>query len=421
MSAEAPPAKRASPPAPITTRIPKERYFDPAYMALEWERMWTRVWLMGPHVSDLPTPGSFVTSDLGPESILFSRQDDGRPRAYYNVCQHRGNRLCAEESGCAQSFRCSYHHWEWHKDGSLRRMFRPKAFGSPAPTPDLALAEIACEERCGFLWYSLADSPVPLDAYLGPLLPLIEAYRPETFRPVADTTCEIPCNWKLSADVSNEGYHVATLHPELLEILDEPASTLELLGSHSHIVVPTGLPTSHAARDLPPSKALLDFMRYVGVDTSTFRGPAAEARPAMQSAIRARAAAEGVDLTRLTDSQLTDKHQFYIFPNVQLNFFPRRLEVYRHRPHPKDPAITFFDEQAYERFPVSNKPPPRPKHIRFRAGEQPMGPVMGADVALLPGLQRGLESRGFRGLLLGSEEAAIRNMHAALDGYLAIP
>lgn len=402
-------------------RIPKERYFSPEYMRREWDRMWTRVWLLGAHSADLPAPGAFVTAEIGRESVLIVRQEGGGARAFYNVCQHRGNRLCAEETGCAQSFRCAYHHWEWRADGSLKRMFRPASFGSPPPSADLALAEIACEERCGFVWYSLADRPEPIDDYLAPVAGRLAAYGPERFRLVADTTCEIPCNWKLSADVSNEGYHVATLHPELLAVLDEGASTLELLGRHSHITVPTGVPASAAARAAPPSKALLEYMAHAGVDTAAFRGTAADVRPALVRAIRARAAADGVDLSRLGDEQLVDKHQVYVFPNVQLNFFPRRLEVYRHRPHPVDPAITFFDEQAYELPPASAPARPRPRRARFRAGEQPMGPVMGADVALLPGLQRGVESRGFRGLLLGAEEAAIANMHAALDRCLDDP
>jgi phenylpropionate dioxygenase-like ring-hydroxylating dioxygenase large terminal subunit len=399
------------------TRIPKERYFSREYMEREWEHMWTRVWLLGPHASELPAPGAFVTAEIGPESILFTRQDDGEARAFYNVCQHRGNRLCQRDAGSARSFRCAYHHWEWRLDGSLARMFRPESFGNPASCEDLALARLACEERFGFVWYCLAASPEPIDDYLGPLGDLLAPYDPARFSLAADTTCEIPCNWKLSADVSNEGYHVATLHPELLQILDDRGSTLELLGLHSHITVPTGIPTSRAARAAPPSAPLREYMKYVGLDPETFSGTAEDVRPAMQRAIRARALADGVDLSRLSDEQLVDKHQLYVFPNVQLNFSARRLEVYRHRPHPTDPAITFFDEQAYERLPPSARPP-RPRHVRFRAGEQSMGPVMGADVALLPGLQRGMESRGFRGLYLGSEEAAIRNMHAGLDRYL---
>lgn len=403
----------------VTGRIPAERYFSRGYMDREWERMWTRVWLLGAHAADLAEPGAFVTTEIGRESILIVRQDDGRARAFYNVCQHRGNRLCPAEAGRAQSFRCSYHHWEWRKDGSLGHVFRPGSFGDPAPCPDLDLAGIACEERLGFVWVNLANEPGSIDEYLGPIAPLVAAYQPESFRPVSDTTCEIPCNWKLSADVSNEGYHVATLHPELLRILDERGSTLELLGPHSHITVPTGIPTSEAARSAPPSGSLLEYMSHVGVDVQSFRGTAADVRPAMVRAVRARALADGVDLSALRDDQLVDKHQFYVFPNVQLNFSSRRLEVYRHRPHAADPAITFFDEQAYERFSPSARPPARPRRVRFRAGEQPMGPVMGADVALLPGLQRGVESRGFRGLLLGAEEAAIRNMHVALDRYLS--
>ncbi|MBK8253731.1 MAG: Rieske 2Fe-2S domain-containing protein [Polyangiaceae bacterium] len=401
----------------MSQRIAKERYFSPDFLRLEWEKMWTRVWLLGPHCRDLQNPGDFVTHELGAESTLFVRQQDGRVSAFYNVCQHRGNRLCVENTGCAKVFRCGYHHWEWHTNGAFKRAFRPEGFADFQRRTDLDLAPIFCEEKAGFVWYTLSEKPPSLSDYLGEIGPLMEPYQAGEFHRVAHTTCEIPCNWKLSADVSNEGYHVATLHPELLQILDEKASTLEIMGSHSHITVPVGIPTSDAAKALPPSTALRETMRYMGLDPNTFVGSAGEVRAALQKAVFENARRDGIDLSGLSAQSLVDKHQFYVFPNVQLNFFPRRLEVYRHRPHAADPKVTFFDEEAFERF--GSKPvPAKPKHVRFKAGEQSMGPVMGADVALLPSLQKGTESRGFRGLLLSSEEGAIANMHRVLDDYL---
>ena len=43
-----------------------------------------------------------------------------RSRAFFNVCRHRGARLCTEESGQAQrSFQCPYHAWTYDLDGKL--------------------------------------------------------------------------------------------------------------------------------------------------------------------------------------------------------------------------------------------------------------------------------------------------------------
>ena len=50
--------------------IPAERYTSAEFMRLEWERMWTKVWLMVGRESDLPEPGDYFTAEVGPESIL---------------------------------------------------------------------------------------------------------------------------------------------------------------------------------------------------------------------------------------------------------------------------------------------------------------------------------------------------------------
>ena len=83
--------------------IRKERYTSPDFMRLEWERMWTQVWLLGGFESDLREPGDYVCTELGRESVLIVRQPDGGVRAFHNVCMHRGNRLRAIGSGRADS------------------------------------------------------------------------------------------------------------------------------------------------------------------------------------------------------------------------------------------------------------------------------------------------------------------------------
>ena len=44
-------------------------------------------------------PGAYVTREIGPESIFVVGGEDGRPRAFHNVCRHRGSRLLEEEEG----------------------------------------------------------------------------------------------------------------------------------------------------------------------------------------------------------------------------------------------------------------------------------------------------------------------------------
>lgn len=405
-----------------SARIPKERYTSRDFMQREWDRMWTRVWLLAGHTSEIPREGDFFTLEIGPESLLIVRQPGDRVRAFYNVCQHRGNLLCQASHGNARAFRCGYHHWEYDTSGRLCRAPQAETFQAEAPIlGSVRLAEIRCELRSGFVWVSMSPDPEPIDEFLGPIPEHIAPYKPDGWALTGDRTVEIACNWKTSVDVSNEGYHLRSLHPELTKVLDDTGVRVEIFDLHSRMTIPLGRPSRGSPWEGQLTAELRGLMQHMGVDMKRFQGTVDDARPAIQGAVRAWALAAGVDISGLDDEQLVDKHQVYIFPNVQLNFTARTLEIYRHRPHPTDPAVMLFDERSYARVPPSSAPPERPKAARFKHGEAPLGPIMGQDVDLLPMLQRGMASRGFPGLLLSASEACIGHMHRGIDRYLADP
>ena len=405
-------------PVPQSGLVPASRYRSRAFWDLEWERMWTRVWLFAGHVARLAEPGDFFTVDIGPEGLLVTRGEDGRVRAFYNVCQHRGNVLCLEESGKAKAFQCAYHHWCYRLDGALARTPALLAFPEKRLEDTVRLAEVACEVRFGLIWISMSPEPGSIDDYLAPVAPHLAPYRPERFTPTTETTVEIACNWKASVDVNNEGYHLRTLHPQLLEVIDDALVHEELLGVHSRITIPLGVGAKGTKWEGKIGGGLRGLMRAMGLDPATFHGSAAEVRPALARAARERARVDGVDLDALPDEALVEKRQVHIFPNVQLNFTARTLEIFRHRPRGVDPGATLFDDQFYDLAPVGAPRRPRQARRVKQGGSESLGAVMGADVDLLPSLQRGMASRGFHGLHLGAQEAGIANMHRALDHYL---
>jgi hypothetical protein len=108
--------------------------------------------------------------------------------------------------------------------------------------------------------------------------------------------------------------------------------------------------------------------------------------------------------------------QLYIFPNLQLNMYADHALVFRHRPHHDDPERCFFDQMSLKRPNGARKPAPRARLVA--PDDDAFGPVTGADLALLPRLQRGLASRGFRGGVLSRREQCIANMHDSLDRWL---
>ena len=122
------PMERAPVPGLGTDPVPKERYTSPVFAAQEWEKMWTRVWLLAGRASDAPEPGDYFTFEIGPESILVIRQADGSLSARHNVCMHRGNRLREPGRGHAESFSCLFHGWKYGIDGKLLEAQDPGCF-----------------------------------------------------------------------------------------------------------------------------------------------------------------------------------------------------------------------------------------------------------------------------------------------------
>ena len=92
--------------------IPGDRYTSKEFLDKEWEGMWTKVWLLLGRESEIPEFGDWQMEEVGPEEILMVRQKDGGVKAFYNVCQHRGNPLVETNKGHVLSrFVCKYHSW----------------------------------------------------------------------------------------------------------------------------------------------------------------------------------------------------------------------------------------------------------------------------------------------------------------------
>ena len=49
-------------------RIPKERYYDPEFFALEAEQLWPRVWQMACRLEEIPAPGDYSQTEVGDET-----------------------------------------------------------------------------------------------------------------------------------------------------------------------------------------------------------------------------------------------------------------------------------------------------------------------------------------------------------------
>ncbi len=416
--------------APITG----DRYTSTAFMELEWERMWTRVWLIGGLESEVPEEGDFITFDIGRESILCARGKDGRVRAFYNVCQHRGNRLVQTESGWVDRFACAYHGWQYQLDGKLSWVPDEEDFLQGSPCGKLSLVEIPCETWGGFIWYNMDPNCIPLKEYLSPIAEQLETYRMQDMVRTHWITLEGDFNWKCVQDNFNESYHIPFVHPQIVYFLDETyqGCQFDLYDSgHCRMLMPGGGPSPRRTGD---EDRVLDSMRQEmelwELDPEDFRGRVHDIRSALQAQRRKLGGSKGFDFSRYRDEQLTDNYHYTVFPNVSFSMKPDGVIFLRGNPHPTDPNKCVFDMWYFTLFPkgtekyysnsmaewVSVTTPAQ--HQTGKVGDISCGPGIDQDVAIWSSQQQGLQSRGYRGDYMAHQERRIRFHHENLDRYL---
>jgi phenylpropionate dioxygenase-like ring-hydroxylating dioxygenase large terminal subunit len=217
--------------------IPAKRYTSEDFMKLEWERIWTKVWLLGGRSDDMKEPGDYICTEIGKESVLIVRQQDGSVRAFPNVCLHRGNKLRPEGRGNAENFRCMYHHWTYDLGGTITRIPDMDTFPQGGP-PGMALKSYPCEEWGSFVWFSLNPDVEPLADFLSTMQQHIAPYHAERMAWTRDITVEWDCNWKASVDAFNETYHVQGIHPQLQWYLDDINVQIDCYGKHNRYLIP---------------------------------------------------------------------------------------------------------------------------------------------------------------------------------------
>src|SRR5262245_28166778 len=100
--------------------IPGNWYLDPRVDKVERERVFGGTWQAVGRAGQVAERGQFFTADIAGEPIVVVRGDDGRLRAFYNVCRHRAARVVPEAEGRAGKLRCRYHGWTYDLAGKLR-------------------------------------------------------------------------------------------------------------------------------------------------------------------------------------------------------------------------------------------------------------------------------------------------------------
>jgi Rieske 2Fe-2S family protein len=244
-----------------TKTLERRWYCSDDVFAQERGQIFGASWCAVTREERLARPGDFVLTEVAGESVIVTRDDRGEIRAYFNVCRHRGTRLCAESAGRFNgSIQCPYHAWTYGLDGTLlaaRNMQSVPGF----ERGDYPLHAVAVATFDGFVFVNHAPEPEPFERELAPVLARFARWNIGALRVAREMTYDLACNWKLVFQNYSECYHCPLVHPQLDKLSPSDSGRNDLmegpiLGGYSELRHEGASLTTSGTSGRPPLGAL---------------------------------------------------------------------------------------------------------------------------------------------------------------------
>jgi Rieske 2Fe-2S family protein len=186
-------------------------YTSEAVFQEDMKRVFLHHWLFAGHIGRVPKGGDYFTLELGQESIVIIRDEHLQLHALWNVCRHRGSRICLEPEGTAKQLVCPYHQWVYRPDGSLlSARLMPDDFNVSSHGLFRAHVQVVA----GLIFVSAADVPPDFDSFRESMEPRLRPHDLAGAKIAHRERYEIAANWKLVVENSRECYHCGIAHPQ---------------------------------------------------------------------------------------------------------------------------------------------------------------------------------------------------------------
>ncbi len=198
--------------------LPRPYFIAREIFEEEQEKIFAQQWLCVGHLHQIAQPGDFFVQEVLGESLIILRDHSGAVRGFYNLCRHRGTRLCENSSGrFSQTIQCPYHAWTYGLDGRLLgapHMDQIANFDK-AEYPLHAVQLASCE---GFIFVNLAPLSQSFASVFAPLLDKFARWNIGNLRAAKRITYDVRANWKLIFQNYSECYHCPLVHPGLAKL-----------------------------------------------------------------------------------------------------------------------------------------------------------------------------------------------------------
>ena len=194
--------------------LPRPFYHEELIYRTEMEYIWRGGWLFAGHSCQIPEPGDYFLYDVGEDSVIIVRDDEGQVNALYNVCRHRGSIICEAAEGHVKRFICPYHQWTYDRGGRLL-LFRGMQDG--LDKSELGMHRAHAREVEGMIFISLAPQPLDFEPVSATISPVARPQGMARAKVAKIMDFDVHANWKLVWENNRECYHCNVNHPQYIK------------------------------------------------------------------------------------------------------------------------------------------------------------------------------------------------------------
>ncbi len=343
-------------------------YIDPEIYRREEEGLLSRTWQFACHAAQIANAGDYYCFQIAGQDLFVVRGKDGVARCFYNVCQHRAHPLVSEQ-GNAKVLVCPYHAWSYELSGQLRG--GPNVHAVPNfNKSSICLSPVQLEDFCGFLFVNLDSESEPMEQWFPGVRAALQEYVPQVddLAPLEWVAVAERCNWKVSVENYSECYHCSLNHPTFATGVIKP---------QTYEIKPAG------------GYCLRHTTECQGVEAMSY------------------------DVDLAANARAGEYSSWFLWPAFSFQVYPGNiLNTYHWRPQSVSEVSVvrgWYSAGGVEDATVR------------QLAAQDRETTVAEDIALVEGVQRGLNSRGYKpGPLVVDPQGGLNSEHsiAVLHGWM---
>jgi nitrite reductase/ring-hydroxylating ferredoxin subunit len=229
---------------PKGAKIDGRHYSCEKVMAYEFDHLFKTTWQFFCFSNEFDRTTVCAREVFG-VPVIVAKQRDGRFKAFYNICPHRGSTIVENgESIKGEFIVCRYHAWCFSTANGECTIDRAHLLRSDNDQCNVSLKSIQCDSVGAFVFIKLSDQfTETLSDYLGELeSEILLASKVIDFNKIRKASIKHSCNWKHIVENVVDNKHCEPVHKATLAKMgfckNKPEA--KLIGLHSMFVIQPG-------------------------------------------------------------------------------------------------------------------------------------------------------------------------------------